>query len=265
MRASPGGAAGVAPSPYPSPRGRGDAAGTRADKLPAVDLLWEGLRQAAGLLARGDPEVAAIALLSLQVSLAATGLAGLIGVPLGALLAMHRFRGRGFANALVNTGMGLPPVVVGLVVTLFLWRTGPFGFLGLLYTPGAMAAAQTIVAAPLIVGFTRGAIELIDPDVLHALRADGAGGVVAGRELVFAAWPQVLVAVAAGFGRAIAEVGASLMVGGNLAGQTRILTTTITLETSRGDFARAIALGAILLVLAFVVNAGLAWRGRVAA
>jgi tungstate transport system permease protein len=227
-----------------------------------VDLLWEGLREAAGLLARGDREVAEVALLSLRVSVGATLLAALVGVPFGALLAMTRFRGRGMANALVNTGMGLPPVVVGLVVTIFLWRTGPFGFLGMLYTPNAMALAQMIVAAPLIVGFTRGAIELIDPDVLHAMRADGAGGLVAGRELVFAAWPQVLVAVAAGFGRAIAEVGASLMVGGNLAGQTRILTTAITLETSRGDFARAIALGAILLVLAFLVNAGLAWRAR---
>jgi tungstate transport system permease protein len=230
-----------------------------------VELLWNGIREAAALLLRGDAEVAGIALLSLQVSLGATAVAALVGIPLGAWLAMGRFRGRTLINALVNTGMGLPPVVVGLVVTIFLWRTGPFGFLQLLYTPGAMALAQTIVAAPLIVGFTRGALEMIDPDVLHAMRADGAGGLVAGRELVFAAWPQVVVAVAAGFGRAIAEVGASLMVGGNLAGQTRILTTAITLETSRGDFARALALGAILLALAFVVNAGLAWRTRVAA
>jgi tungstate transport system permease protein len=229
-----------------------------------VDLLWEGLRDAVGLLLRADAEVGRIALLSLQVSLAATLAAGVIGVPLGALLATRRFRGRGAANVLVNTGMGLPPVVVGLVVTLFLWRTGPFGFLQLLYTPAAMALAQVIVAAPLVAGFTRAALELIDPEVLRALRADGAGGLVAGRELVFAAWPQVLVAVAAGFGRAIAEVGASLMVGGNLAGQTRILTTAITLETSRGEFARAIALGLVLLVIAFVVNAGLAWRSRAA-
>jgi tungstate transport system permease protein len=230
-----------------------------------VELLWTGVREAAELLLRGDPEVARIALLSLQVSLGATLVAALFGVPLGAWLAMGKFRGRGLVNALVNTGMGLPPVVVGLVVTIFLWRTGPFGFLQLLYTPAAMGLAQTVVAAPLIVGFTRGALEMIDPDVLHAMRADGAGGLVVGRELVFAAWPQVLVAVAAGFGRAIAEVGASLMVGGNLAGQTRILTTAITLETSRGDFARALALGAILLALAFVVNAGLSWRGRAAA
>jgi tungstate transport system permease protein len=203
-----------------------------------------------------------IAWLSLQVSLAATGLASLVGVPLGVMLAVRRFRGRGLANALVNTGMGLPPVVVGLVVTLFLWRTGPFGFLALLYTPGAMVLAQLIVATPIVGGITRSAIELIDRDVLQALRADGAGGLVAGRELVRAAGPQVLLAVAAGFGRAVSEVGASLMVGGNLAGQTRIMTTAITLETSRGDFARAIALGAILLLVAFGVNAALTWRTR---
>ena len=203
-----------------------------------------------------------IALLSLQVSLAATALASLLGVPLGVALAVRPFRGRGLANMLVNTGMGLPPVVVGLVVTMFLWRTGPFGFLALLYTPGAMVLAQLIVATPIVGGITRSAIELIDRDVLPALRADGAGGLVAGRELVRAAWPQVLLAVAAGFGRAVSEVGASLMVGGNLAGQTRIMTTAITLETSRGDFARAIALGAILLLVAFGVNAALTWRTR---
>jgi tungstate transport system permease protein len=105
-----------------------------------VDLLWAGLLEAAGLLLRGDPEVARIALLSLQVSLAATLAASLVGIPLGALLAMRRFRARGLVNALVNTGMGLPPVVVGLLVTILLWRTGPLGFLGLLYTPAAMAA-----------------------------------------------------------------------------------------------------------------------------
>jgi tungstate transport system permease protein len=158
--------------------------------------------------------------------------------------------------------MGLPPVVVGLIVTIFLWRTGPLGPLALLYTPAAMVLAQLIVASPIVAGVTRSAIELLDRDVLQALRVDGAGGLVTGRELVRAAGPQVLLAVAAGFGRAISEVGASLMVGGNLAGQTRIMTTAITLETSRGEFARAIALGAILLIVAFAVNALLTWRAR---
>jgi tungstate transport system permease protein len=227
-----------------------------------VDLLWAGLVDALELLAHPDEAFLGVALLSLEVSGGATLLAALFGVPAGAALAIRRFRGRGLANAVVNTGMGLPPVVVGLVVTISLWRSGPFGWLGMLYTPTAMVAAQLIVAAPIVAGLTRSALELLDRDILAALRADGAGGAAAGRELVLAAWPQVLVAVAAGFGRAIAEVGASLMVGGNLAGQTRILTTAITLETSRGEFARAIALGIVLLVLAFVVNAGLAGAAR---
>jgi len=227
-----------------------------------VELLWAGLVDALRLLAHPDEAFVGVALLSLAVSGSATILAALAGVPAGALLAVRRFRWRGLANAVVNTGMGLPPVVVGLVVTIFLWRTGPLGALGLLYTPTAMVAAQFVVAAPIVAGVTRSSLELLDRDILHALRADGAGGVVVGRELVLAAWPQVLLAISAGFGRAIAEVGASLMVGGNLAGQTRILTTAITLETSRGEFARAIALGIVLLLLAFVVNAGLAGAAR---
>ncbi|HZQ99856.1 MAG TPA: ABC transporter permease [Chloroflexota bacterium] len=227
-----------------------------------MELLWAGLVDALRLLAHPDEAFVGVALLSLAVSGSATILAALAGVPAGALLAVRRFRWRGLANAVVNTGMGLPPVVVGLVVTIFLWRTGPLGALGLLYTPTAMVAAQFVVAAPIVAGVTRSSLELLDRDILHALRADGAGGVVVGRELVLAAWPQVLLAISAGFGRAIAEVGASLMVGGNLAGQTRILTTAITLETSRGEFARAIALGIVLLLLAFVVNAGLAGAAR---
>jgi len=227
-----------------------------------VELLWAGLVDALRLLAHPDEAFVGVALLSLAVSGSATILAALAGVPAGALLAVRRFRWRGLANAVVNTGMGLPPVVVGLVVTIFLWRTGPLGALGLLYTPTAMVAAQFVVAAPIVAGVTRSSLELLDRDIFHALRADGAGGVVVGRELVLAAWPQVLLAISAGFGRAIAEVGASLMVGGNLAGQTRILTTAITLETSRGEFARAIALGIVLLLLAFVVNAGLAGAAR---
>jgi tungstate transport system permease protein len=227
-----------------------------------VELLWAGLVDALRLLAYPDEAFVGVVLLSLAVSGSATVLAALAGVPTGALLAVRRFRWRGLANAVVNTGMGLPPVVVGLVVTIFLWRTGPLGALALLYTPTAMVAAQFVVAAPIVAGVTRSSLDLLDRDVLHALRADGAGSVAAGRELVLAAWPQVLLAVSAGFGRAIAEVGASLMVGGNLAGQTRILTTAITLETSRGEFARAIALGIVLLLLAFVVNAGLAGVAR---
>jgi tungstate transport system permease protein len=163
--------------------------------------------------------------------------------------------------------MGLPPVVVGLVVTLLLWRTGPLGALRLLYTPPAMVLAQLVVALPLVAGITRTAISLLDADLRLAMRADGAGETRIGRELAEAALPQMLVAVAAGFGRAISEVGASLMVGGNIVGQTRVLTTAIALDTSRGDFALALALGFVLLLLAFGVNAllGLAGQARVAA
>jgi tungstate transport system permease protein len=151
--------------------------------------------------------------------------------------------------------MALPPVVVGLLVTLLLWRTGPLGSLRLLFTPPAMVVAQTIVAIPLIAGFTRAAISLLEPDLVLAMRADGAGETRIGLELALATRAQVLVAVAAGFGRAISEVGASLMVGGNIVGQTRILTTAITLESGRGDFALALALGFILIALALGINA----------
>jgi tungstate transport system permease protein len=227
-----------------------------------VELVWEGLVDAARLIGRGDSELVRISALSLVVSCSATVIAAALGIPLGAALQYARLPGQSLLVLVVNTGMGLPPVVIGLVVTILLWRTGPLGSLALLYTPPAMVLAQVLVALPLVAGFTRSALSLLDPDLARAMRADGASDVRAGYELLRAAWPQVLVAVAAGFGRAIAEVGASLMVGGNIVGQTRILTTAITLETSRGDFALAIALGIVLLILAFVVNAALAFIGH---
>jgi tungstate transport system permease protein len=220
-----------------------------------MDLLWDAVRDALGLIARADPELLRIAGLSLAVSWVATGLAACIGIPLGIALHVGHFRGRVPLSVLVNAGMGLPPVLVGLLVTLLLWRTGAFGALRLLYTPTAMVIAQVFVALPLIAGFTRAAISLLDPDIAQAMRADGASETHIGLQLARAALPQVLVAVAAGFGRAISEVGASLMVGGNILGQTRILTTAIALETGRGDFALALALGFILFLLALGVNA----------
>jgi tungstate transport system permease protein len=230
-----------------------------------MDLIWEGFRDALRLLATRDPATLRIAALSLGISGIATALAALLGVPLGVVLAVRRVRGRRAVTALVNTGMGLPPVVVGLGVSILLWRSGLFGALALLYTPAAMILAQLIVALPLAAGLTRGAVSLLDSDLRGALRADGATEWRVGWELLRAARAQVLVAVAAAFGRAISEVGASLMVGGNIIGQTRILTTAITLETGRGEFARAIALSLILLALAFLVNAGLVRGGRAAA
>lgn len=227
-----------------------------------MDLLWDGLIEAIRLILRADPELRQLVSRSLMVSLTATALAAAVGVPAGVALAVGQFPGHVLLQVIVSTGMGLPPVLVGLVVTLFLWRTGPFGALGLLYTPAAMALAQFLVAAPIAAGFTRAALGLLEPDLLAALRVDGAGRLALGWELVRAALPHVLLAVAAAFGRAISEVGASLMVGGNIAGQTRILTTAIVLETSRGDFALAIALGMVLLALAFLVNVALGWSAR---
>src|SRR4051794_27495201 len=146
-------------------------------------------------------------MLSLIVSISATVLATLVGVPVGAALALGRLGGRGLIQGTVNTGMGLPPVVVGLGVSILLWRSGPFGFLHLLYTPGAMILAQFIVAVPIVAGLTLAALQAVDRDTLWALRSDGASEPVVGREMVLAALPQVMVAVAAGFGRAISEVG----------------------------------------------------------
>jgi tungstate transport system permease protein len=227
-----------------------------------VDLIWDAVAQAARLVLSGDPELRRITWLSLVVSGTATLLAALIGIPLGAALHLGRLPGRGLATALVNTGMGLPPVVVGLLITILLWRSGPLGPLGLLFTPPAMVLAQFIVALPIVAGLTHAALGLLDPEVTAALRADGATEPRVAWELARAARAQVFVAVAAGFGRAIAEVGASLMVGGNIVGQTRILTTAIALETGKGEFALALALGLILLALAFLVNAALGWAPR---
>jgi tungstate transport system permease protein len=225
-----------------------------------MDLVWQAIRDAITLIARADAELLRIAGLSLLVSGAATALAALLGVPLGIALHLARFPGRGIATTAVQTGMALPPVVVGLLVMLVLWRTGPLGSLQLLFTPGAMVIAQVIVALPLIAGISRAAISLLDGDLPLAMRADGASERRIGTELARAALAQVLVAVAAGFGRALSEVGASLMVGGNIVGQTRVLTTAIALESSRGEFALALALGFILLLLALGVNALLGSR-----
>ncbi len=227
-----------------------------------MDLIWQGIVDAVGLLVRGDLPTWRIAALSLTVSGLATLLAAIAGVPLGAVLALRRFRGRRVLVNVVHTGMGLPPVVVGLGVSLLLWRTGPLGYLQLIYTPAAMVSAQFIVAAPLAAGLTAAAVGLVDPELVAALRVDGASEKRVLWELLHAVRPQVRVAIAAAFGRAISEVGASLMVGGNILNETRILTTAITLEVGKAEFARAIALGIVLLTLAFLVNLGLTQGGR---
>jgi tungstate transport system permease protein len=224
-----------------------------------MELIWEGIKEAFGLLVSGDPEVWEITFLSLKVSLTATAISLLVGLPLGTWLAMRRFRGRGFSLSVINTGMALPPVVVGLWVSIFLWRSGPLGGLGLIYTPTAIVIAQTIIAAPVVTGLTAAALQQLDPRLQMQLLGLGASQT----QMVLALWREarlpLLAALMAGFGAVISEVGASMMVGGNIRHQTRVLTTATVLETGRGEFATAIALGFILLLLAYLVNMGLTW------
>ena len=222
-----------------------------------MDLIWDGLREAARLWAQGDAEVIAITLRTLAISAAATALALALGVPLGALLALRRFPGRGLIVAAVNTGLGMPPVVVGLVIVLLLWRSGPLGALNLIYTPYAMVAAQFLLALPLVIGFSLTAIQALPLKLLEQMRALGANRAQMLWLIMRETRLGVLAAVMAGFGAAISEVGASMQVGGNLAGETRVLTTATVLETSRGNFELAIALGLILVVMAYLVNLAL--------
>ncbi|MDP3767960.1 MAG: ABC transporter permease [Dehalococcoidia bacterium] len=219
-----------------------------------MDLIWDGIREAFRVLGTNDRDVWEIALRSLLVSGTATGLAMVIGVLSGAALAFRRFPGRNLAIALVNTGMGLPPVVVGLAVAILLWRSGPLGRLDLIYTPGAMVIAQTVIAAPLVTAFTVAALGSLPPRLRPQLYALGASRWQMLWLVLQEARLPLLAAIMAGFGAAVSEVGASLMVGGNLSGETRVLTTAVVLEVSRGEFAPAIALSIILLVLIFLVN-----------
>ncbi|MBI2370872.1 MAG: ABC transporter permease [Deltaproteobacteria bacterium] len=219
-----------------------------------MDLLWSGLLQAIRLLLAGDPEVLEITGLSLMVSGGATLVALLVGVPAGTGLALTRFPGRNLLITLVNTGMGLPPVVVGLFVTLLLWRSGPLGALRLLFTPGAMVLAQLLIAAPVVAGLTLAGIQGLHPQLRLQLLALGASPLQAVWVLLREARLALLAAVMAGFGAVISEVGAVMMVGGNIRGQTRVLTTATVLEARMGHFELAIALGVILLALSFGVN-----------
>jgi tungstate transport system permease protein len=224
-----------------------------------VRLIGEGLLEALRLLATGDPDVWRITVLSLQVSGSATLLSLAAGLPLGTLLALARFPGRGLAISLVNTGMGLPPVVVGLFVTVILWRSGALGFLEILYTPGAMIIAQFIIAAPIVTGLTLAAVQQVPPQFRLQMLALGASRAQMVWMLLKEARLPLLAAMMAGFGGVISEVGASMMVGGNIKGSTRVLTTATVLETSKGNFDVAIALSAILLLITFLVNWALTW------
>ena len=224
-----------------------------------MNLFLTGTKQAFWLLLSGDPEVWRITLLSLQISTAATLVSLLIGIPLGTFLALTRFPARQLVVSLVNTGMSLPPVVVGLFVTLFLWRSGPLGFLHLLYTPAAMVLAQVIIAAPIVTGLTLAAIQQLNPKLRLQIVALGASRTQLVWLLLREARLPLLAAVMAGFGGVISEIGASMMVGGNLLGYTRVLTTATVMETGKGNFDVAIALSVILLLLIFAVNAVLTY------
>ena len=219
-----------------------------------MELIWDGIREAARLWWAGDAQIIEITLRTLAISSAATALALVVGIPLGAVLALRRFWGRGLLVASVNTGMGMPPVVIGLLVALVLWRSGPLGGLDQIYTPTAMVIAQLLLSLPMVVGFSLASIQSINPRLIGQMWAMGANRWQVLWLLIRETRLGLLAAVMAGFGAAISEVGASLQVGGNLAGETRVLTTAMVLETGRGNFEVAIALGVVLVVLAFAVN-----------
>ena len=220
-----------------------------------MQAIVETLGGAAVLIFSGDPTLGGIVLLSLQVSLSAVMCATLLGLPLGAAIAVARFPGRPSIIVLLNALMGLPPVVVGLVVYLLLSRAGPLGELGLLFTPPAMVIAQTILILPIIAALCRQAVEDAWVEYEEQLRSLGAHGMRAALTLVWDIRFSLLTAVLAGLGRASAEVGAVMIVGGNIDGVTRVMTTTIALETSKGDLPLALSLGIVLITLVLVLNA----------
>lgn len=219
-----------------------------------MDLVVQGLVKAFRLLLSGDPEVLEITLLTLRVSGLATLISLCLGVPLGLYLAVARFRGRELVVGAVNTGMGLPPTVVGLWVSILLWRSGPLGMLGLMYTPTAIVIAQAMIAVPVVTGLTMAAVQQLSPKLRLQVLALGASPLqfwwIIIREVRFG----ILAAVMAGLGSVISEVGASMAVGGNVRGYTRVLTTAIVLEVSKGNFDMALALGFVLMALTYSIT-----------
>lgn len=224
-----------------------------------MELIWQGIKQAFFLLIHGDPEVLRITLLSLKVSGGAVFVSMIFGIPTGTVLALTKFPGRQVVISAINTGMGLPPVVVGLFVSMMLWRSGPLGFLDLLYSPSAMVIAQVIIAYPIVAGISLAAVQQIDPKIRLQTLALGASYLQMVWVLLREAQLPLLAAVMAGFGGVISEIGAVLMVGGNIKGLTRVLTTATVMETRMGHFDMAIALSIILLLLTFLVNLALTY------
>ena len=220
-----------------------------------MDTLGPSFATALGLVGSGDEKLLAIVLLSLRVSMTATLCAALLGMPIGAAMAVGRFPGRKVLAVVLNAFMGLPPVVVGLLVYLLLSRAGPLGQFGLLFTPAAMIVAQTVLITPIIAALTRQIIEDAWREYEEQLRSLGAGTGRAALTLLWDTRFSLFTALLAGFGRAAAEVGAVMIVGGNIDGVTRVMTTTIALETSKGDLPLALALGLILIALVLLINA----------
>ncbi len=219
-----------------------------------MGLIGEGLIKAVEMLLSGDPELLAITWLTLRVSLTATLISVIVGLPLGVLLGLVRFPGRKLLVTVINLGMGLPPVVAGLWVTLLLWRSGPLGQYALLYTPTAIIMAQVLVSLPIIIGLTTSTFQNINPQLIMQIRSLGASRWQLFIVLIREARLAILAAIMAGLGRVLAEVGASMMVGGNIKGETRILTTAMVMEVSKGNFDVAIALSFILMGLAFLIT-----------
>jgi len=219
-----------------------------------MDSIIEGFIKAFSLIYNLDRELLGIIILSLEVSGTALIISAIIGVPAGAVLGLKKFPGRGFIISLMNTFMGLPPVVVGLFVYLLLSRRGPLGFMGLLYTSSAMITAQTILALPIVISLCQSAIVSVKPIIRQAAVTLGATPYQAAITIIREARYGILSGIIAGLGRAMGEVGAILIVGGNIAGYTRVMTTTIALETDKGNFELALALGIILLIISLLIN-----------
>ena len=219
-----------------------------------MDLIWEGFAKAFELITTGDPGIFEISLLTLRVSFTAILISTILGIPLGIILGLTRFPGRKLILILFNIGMGLPPVIAGLTITMLLWRSGPLGDYALLYTPTAIVLAQILVSFPIVVGLTSSSFQQIDEKMLLQIKALGATKIQTLWILLKELRIAILAAIMAGFGRVIAEVGAAMMVGGNILGETRILTTSIMMEVSKGNFDVAIALSIILMSLAFLIT-----------